>query len=451
MDYKVFISYRTVDQEKANWILKRLEKWRTPQSLVGQDGVHGKIPRKIGRICLDRNEFPTAGYIEDLIAKKISQSEKLVVLCTPRAAEPSSWVGREIELFRKLRPDGEIHAIIGYGETPDCFPCQLRLGDRLPLAADMRPEGDGKERAVIRLIAGLIGVDFDRLWKRERRRKTKQLVFTSVVAASALLSSLFVVDQQTKKFEEKDQLISNLSPESQLAKFTDFFDNEMFSFLRKIERDKVHEPDYKTILSADLNSDGWLDYIVHNNTFGFCGSGGCSADVYSYTSDGYKIIGSLPFMTSIRSFLEVGQTYSSIVGQKWINEAEHPLFHMFVYNEDSPLGEGFGYYEPDAYMYCQGLYYEHCNNPLMFSYIPYEESQSYNISETAIEYDIPSGMNSQYNNTVGVLKADSSAGGTVGGYNSEEGLYLVWGRVSTHYEYGFIEEEYITFSTSNNN
>ena len=44
-----------------------------------------------------------------------------------------------------------------------------------PIAADMRPQGDGATRARFKLLAGLLGVNFDELWHRERRRRIRKV------------------------------------------------------------------------------------------------------------------------------------------------------------------------------------------------------------------------------------------------------------------------------------
>jgi Sulfatase-modifying factor enzyme 1 len=111
---------------------------------------------------------------------------------------------REIALFRERRPDGPIHAVIGAGTPPEVFPPALLTTTadgraEAPLAADLRPlkdgGADGEQRALIRLVAGLLGVRFDDLWRREERRKrirrvTRSLevagVAAAVVAAIAL-------------------------------------------------------------------------------------------------------------------------------------------------------------------------------------------------------------------------------------------------------------------------
>jgi Tol biopolymer transport system component len=195
--YRAFLSYRSTNRDLAEKLIRRLERWRTPRAIAGKPARHGPAPASLGRICRDREEFPTSAYVDSVIAEKLSQSQMLVVLCTPEAAEDTSWVGREIELFRKLRPDGEVHAIIGRGEPPACFPAALLTRDEAgrthqPLAADMRRAGDGADKAVVKLIAGLLGVDFDTLWRRELRRRAARRRFIAAMLAVLLGSGAYL-------------------------------------------------------------------------------------------------------------------------------------------------------------------------------------------------------------------------------------------------------------------
>jgi hypothetical protein len=72
-----------------------------------------------------------------------------------------------------------------------------------PLAADLRPlkdgGADGEQRGLIRLIAGLLGVGFDDLWRREERRKRVRRItralelggITVAVAGTIALGNLY--------------------------------------------------------------------------------------------------------------------------------------------------------------------------------------------------------------------------------------------------------------------
>ncbi len=200
--YRAFLSYRTADTRQAAWLHRSLEQYVVPRQLVGTRGIHGVVPRRLGRIFRDRDEARSSERIENAIAEELSRSLQLIVLCTPNAVAPGSWVPREIALFRQRRPGGAIHAVIGSGAPPGIFPpALLTLTEDgrtdLPLAADLRSleygGADGEQRGLIRLIAGLLGVGFDDLWQREQRRKrfrrivnALQVIGIAIAVAAAL-------------------------------------------------------------------------------------------------------------------------------------------------------------------------------------------------------------------------------------------------------------------------
>src|SRR5205085_2651893 len=83
--------------------------------------------------------------------------------------------------------------------TEECFPPALRckLGPdgaltqerEEPIAADARPQGDGKTIATIKLIAGLLGVGFDEIVRRsERARKRRNRIWAAVAASFLFLA-----------------------------------------------------------------------------------------------------------------------------------------------------------------------------------------------------------------------------------------------------------------------
>ncbi len=200
--YRAFLSYRNADARQAEWLHRTLEGYVVPRALVGTLGEHGVVQKRLGRIFRDRDEARSAEDIETVISHELSQSEHLIVLCTPNAAAPQSWMAREIELFRARRPNGAIHTVIGAGVPPACFPRPLlkTTSDgriEAPLAADLRStrEGgpDGPRKGVVRLIAGLLGVQFDDLWRREeRRRRTRRLVLVGELCGAAVGAFLLV-------------------------------------------------------------------------------------------------------------------------------------------------------------------------------------------------------------------------------------------------------------------
>jgi tetratricopeptide (TPR) repeat protein len=59
-----------------------------------------------------------------------------------------------------------------------------------PLAADLRPSGDGRRRSILKLVAGMLGVSLDELVRRDAQRRNRQLV---AITASSLLGTALAV------------------------------------------------------------------------------------------------------------------------------------------------------------------------------------------------------------------------------------------------------------------
>jgi hypothetical protein len=203
--YRAFITYSHRNRRVAEWLHKAIENYRVPASLVGAAGRDGAIPRHVFPVFRDRDELGSAPDLSESIREALAQSAYLIVLCSPSAAK-SRWVNQEIVEFKSLGRADRIHALIVDGEPgshsseTECFPPALRfkLGAHgepdehqpaEPLAADMRPEGDGKRDAKLKLIAGLLGVSFNDLRKREviaARRRTR--IAQGIAASIALLA-----------------------------------------------------------------------------------------------------------------------------------------------------------------------------------------------------------------------------------------------------------------------
>ena len=155
-----------------------------PARLVGTHGRAGAIPAKLGAVFRDRDELPTAGDLSSTIREALSESDALIVICSPSSAR-SQWVDAEVRAFMAQGRSDRIFCFIVEGDpaVDNCFaPATIEDG-RIPLAADARPEGDGKDRAFLKLVAGILGVGYDALVQRETQRRNRRL---AIVTAAAL-------------------------------------------------------------------------------------------------------------------------------------------------------------------------------------------------------------------------------------------------------------------------
>lgn len=193
--YRAFISY---SQQDADWG-KRLHRWLETYRVPLGAQVDVQLPRRLGRFFRDEEEMSAASNIAELVRLAIEDAESLIVVCSPRSAQ-SKWVNAEIHHFRRTGRGRRVFAFIIDGipnsgdPATECFPPALRAAgdpddpDALPiepLGLDIRK--DGRAKACARLAAGLLSIDFDNLWQRERRRtETQQRWITGGLAATTL-------------------------------------------------------------------------------------------------------------------------------------------------------------------------------------------------------------------------------------------------------------------------
>lgn len=209
MKYAAFISYSHRDQGWASWLHRSLETYRFPKSLIGSAGRDGSVPGRLGVLFRDRDELPTSSDLGTAIVEALDASRYLVVICSPHAAA-SRWVNEEVLHFKRTGRENRILPVIIGGEPngsdkgqpeDECFPPALRFklgGDGVLsdtptefVAADARRLADGRANAKLKLLAGLVGTDYDNLKQRERRRAQKKR--THLIAGGVMLATLLAV------------------------------------------------------------------------------------------------------------------------------------------------------------------------------------------------------------------------------------------------------------------
>ncbi|MEO0995857.1 MAG: toll/interleukin-1 receptor domain-containing protein, partial [Pseudomonadota bacterium] len=197
--YRAFVSYANADKRLALRLHRALERYRIPAGITDA----GSPDRRLGRIFLDRHELAASDRLGAAIEGALDDSDALILVASPDAAR-SFWVAQEIEHFCK-GPPRPILALIARGRPnaaaaeQECFPEQLRqrAADQQPLAGNLPEEGFA--RAFLRLVGGLIGVPFDRLWQRERRRLRQQrAALGATVAVTAAVVATAVTFQQMR-------------------------------------------------------------------------------------------------------------------------------------------------------------------------------------------------------------------------------------------------------------
>lgn len=189
--YRAFVSYSHRDQAFGRRLHRRLERYPVPRRLVGRLTARGTVPTRVAPVFRDREEFSAAHDLTAEIRAALAASEALVVVCSPNAAA-SPWVAREIELFRELHPDRPVLAALAEGEPAEAFPAALTAAAAEPLAADFRRQGDGPRLALLKLVAGILGLGLDELVQRDAQRRLASVtaVTAGAVAVALAMSAL---------------------------------------------------------------------------------------------------------------------------------------------------------------------------------------------------------------------------------------------------------------------
>jgi TIR domain-containing protein len=207
LQYRAFLSYSHRDTACAKWLHRALEGYRIDKDLVGRETAYGPVPKTLRPIFRDREDFSAGHSLNEQTVAALEASQFLVVICSPNAAR-STYVNEEIRLFKALGGGARVIPLIVDGEPGDpereCFPPAVRfklgadgvLTDERerPIAADARPQGDGKEIAKHKIVAGLLGVGLDEIMRRaERARRRRNLFRIAAAGAAALVIACGVV------------------------------------------------------------------------------------------------------------------------------------------------------------------------------------------------------------------------------------------------------------------
>jgi len=283
--YFAFVSYSHADAAVARWLHRALETYRLPRAVRSLRDA-GALPERLAPVFLDRAELATSAELGAEIERALAESENMIVLCSPAAAR-SRWVNEEIRRFCALGRAERVFCVIVPSAEGDgvVFPPGLSefLAARAandgasavePLAADLRPSGDGRHDGLLKLIAGLLGLRFDDLRRREQARRQRRLVVITAasVAASIVLAGLAGFAVLARQEAERQRTIAE--QRSLTAERTTAFLQSLFAVsdpseargktitakevldrgAREIDTGLRHEPGVRATLIATLGS-----------------------------------------------------------------------------------------------------------------------------------------------------------------------------------------------------
>jgi WD40 repeat protein len=226
--YWAFISYSSKDRRWGDWLIRAIETYRVPKRMVGRATPRGGVvPARAYPLFRDRDELPTDADLGSMIRGALEQSRYLIVICSPNSAR-SMWVNEEILTFKRLGRadrifsliiDGSPNASDTPGKDPDleCYPPALRYGlgpdgmlskERThPISADARRQGDGRANALLKLLAGVLGVNYDELRQREaRRRRARVLTLTAGALCVAAAAAVFIGSEDAKQRAQQAEI-----------------------------------------------------------------------------------------------------------------------------------------------------------------------------------------------------------------------------------------------------
>ena len=187
LKYRAFISYSHANTSSAKWLHRGLEGFRIDKDLVGRETTAGTIPTTLRPIFRDRDDFTAGHTLNEQTLAALDASSALIVVCSPASAK-SRYVNEELRLFKSRHPERPVVPLIVDGKPGDpeldCFPPALKFKLGLDgqvteepvevLAADAREEGDGKNLAVAKVVARLLGLSTDDVFRRAERARRRQ-------------------------------------------------------------------------------------------------------------------------------------------------------------------------------------------------------------------------------------------------------------------------------------
>ena len=217
--YEAFISYRHLepDESMAKKLHTAIETFRIPGYIKKKTGK-----AKMGRVFRDAEELPLSSDLGSDITRALEQSKWLIVVCSPQLPL-SKWCLKEIDIFIALGRQDRILTLLVDGEPAESFPPQLctskqgETSEREPLAADVR----GATKAIrlkklrrqkLKLLAPILGVEYDALRQRARERRLRAAAALGFGAALLVGGFLAYAAVQSHKIEaQRNNALRNQS------------------------------------------------------------------------------------------------------------------------------------------------------------------------------------------------------------------------------------------------
>lgn len=189
--YYAFISHSTKDEKIALWLCNKLDNYHIPATVQKEYGAPKNLkPNFTFQTNLAGNKLRKA------LGNELDDSQYLIVVCSPDAAH-SNYVNDEVQHFIDTGRTDRIIPFIIEGTPEDCFPpALLALKGEDELRGVNLKETEkhlgSKMAAVVNVIATMLGVRFDVLWDRHKRRMKRQRLLVGLGISALLITSICV-------------------------------------------------------------------------------------------------------------------------------------------------------------------------------------------------------------------------------------------------------------------
>lgn len=184
--YYAFVSYSHKDEKWGKWIQNALEHYRLPAAVRKEVGK--PLPEKIHPVFRDDTDLG-ACRLEAGLQQELEQSRFLIVVCSPNSAKPNTegkhWVNEEVVRFCAMGRADRVIPVIVDGTAETAFCPKIAEEGLLGLDATKHP----KARILNDLVAKILGLRPDELWRREERRLRAK---RRLQASALLLAAAFV-------------------------------------------------------------------------------------------------------------------------------------------------------------------------------------------------------------------------------------------------------------------